>query len=139
MLDKEKIRIMSRCAIYEKGQGKADLQVNKYYQGDYVRLNVLKSLIGVSVAFVLCVGLYMVVRAEYFMEHIVSMDIMAFIMSILKWYVIVLVAFGVISTMFYMWKYADSIRRVRGYYKDLKSLEKMEENRSMRKTTEDEK
>ena len=90
-------------------------------------------------AFVLCVGLYMVVRAEYFMEHIVSMDIMAFIMSILKWYVIVLVAFGVISTMFYMWKYADSIRRVRGYYKDLKSLEKMEENRSMRKTTEDEK
>ena len=139
MLDKEKIRIMSRCAIYEKGQGRTDLRVNKYYRGDFVRLNVLKSLIGVSVAFVLCLGLYMVVRAESFMENIVGMDLMAFAMSILRWYVIVLIAFGAVSVMFYLWKYADCDRRVRGYYKDLKTIEKMEDDRRMGKMTEDEK
>ena len=36
MLNEDKIRIMSRCAMYEKGQGKEDLAVNRYYQGDYV-------------------------------------------------------------------------------------------------------
>ena len=63
MLNEDKIRIMSRCAMYEKGQGKEDLAVNRYYQGDYVRLNTLKTLIGVTVGFVLCFGLYLVLGA----------------------------------------------------------------------------
>lgn len=37
MLNKDKIQIMSRCAMYEKGQGKEDLAINRYFQGDYVR------------------------------------------------------------------------------------------------------
>ena len=137
MLDKEKIRIMARCAIYEKGQGKDDLRVNKYYQGDYVRLNVLKSLLGVTVGFILCLGLYMATRAEYYMKHIMNMDIMGLAMSILKLYVLVLIVFGVISILFYMWKYADCGHRIRGYYKDLKTLEKIDEDGDVKRTTED--
>ena len=83
MLNEDKIRIMSRCAMYEKGQGKEDLAVNRYYQGDYVRLNTLKTLIGVTVGFVLCFGLYLVLRAEYYMENIVGMDLMAFARNVL--------------------------------------------------------
>lgn len=64
MLNKDKIRIMSRCAMYEKSQGKEDLAINRYYQGDYVRLNTLKTLIGVTIGFILCLGLYIVMKAE---------------------------------------------------------------------------
>ena len=57
MLNEDKIRIMSRCAMYEKAEGKEDLKINRYFQGDYVRLNVLKTLIGATIGFVLCLGL----------------------------------------------------------------------------------
>lgn len=109
--------------MYEKGQGKDDLQINRYYQGDYVRLNTLKSLIGVTIGFILCFGFYLVLRAEYYMENIVGMDLWAFGKSVLKYYVLVLIIFAVISVLFYGWKYADAEKRVRWYYKDLKSLE----------------
>lgn len=137
MLNEDKIRIMSRCAMYEKGQGKEDLAVNRYYQGDYVRLNTLKTLIGVTVGFVLCFGLYLVLRAEYYMENIVGMDLMAFSRNVLMYYVIVLVIFAVISIVFYGWKYTDTQKRVRWYYQDLKALAEMDENRDKMNSTED--
>ena len=137
MLNEDKIRIMSRCAMYEKGQGKEDLAVNRYYQGDYVRLNTLKTLIGVTVGFVLCFGLYLVLRAEYYMENIVGMDLMAFVRHVLMYYVIVLVIFAVISIVFYGWKYTDTQKRVRWYYQDLKALAEMDENRDKMNSTED--
>ena len=137
MLNEDKIRIMSRCAMYEKGQGKEDLAVNRYYQGDYVRLNTLKTLIGVTVGFVLCFGLYLVLRAEYYMENIVGMDLMAFARNVLMYYVIVLVIFAVISIVFYGWKYIDTQKRVRWYYQDLKALAEMDENRDKMNSTED--
>lgn len=137
MLNEDKIRIMSRCAMYEKGQGKEDLAVNRYYQGDYVRLNTLKTLIGVTVGFVLCFGLYLVLRAEYYMENIVGMDLMAFARNVLMYYVIVLVIFAVISIVFFGWKYTDTQKRVRWYYQDLKALAEMDENRDKMNSTED--
>ncbi len=137
MLNEDKIRIMSRCAMYEKGQGKEDLAVNRYYQGDYVRLNTLKTLIGVTVGFVLCFGLYLVLRAEYYMENIVGMDLMAFARNVLMYYVIVLVIFAVISIVFYGWKYTDTQKKVRWYYQDLKALAEMDENRDKMNSTED--
>lgn len=137
MLNKDKIRIMSRCAMYEKGQGKEDLAINRYFQGDYVRLNTLKTLIGVTIGFILCLGLYIVMKAEYYMENIVGMDFLELAKSILKYYVIVLIMFAVISILFYGWKYADTQKRVRWYYKDLKSLDEINDGYNKNNSTED--
>ncbi len=50
MLNEKKIRLMTRTAIYEKREGKEDLKVNSYCGSDYVRFNMLKTLIGVTIA-----------------------------------------------------------------------------------------
>ena len=100
-------------------------------------MNTLKTLIGVTVGFVLCFGLYLVLRAEYYMENIVGMDLMAFARNVLMYYVIVLVIFAVISIVFYGWKYTDTQKRVRWYYQDLKALAEMDENRDKMNSTED--
>jgi ABC-type multidrug transport system permease subunit len=85
----------------------------------------LKSLIGATVGYVLCLGLYLVLRAEYYMENIVSMNPLTLARGFIIWYVIVLIIFAVISILFYGWKYADTQKRVRWYYKDLKDLDAM--------------
>ena len=46
MLNEEKIRWMTRASIYEKRQGHTDLERNEYFLGDYVRLHLLKNMIG---------------------------------------------------------------------------------------------
>lgn len=125
MLNQDKIRIMSRCAMYEKAEGKEDITIHHYFQGDYIRFNTLKTLIGVTIAFILCMGLYMILNAEYYMENIVTMDLMAFGKEILIIYAIVMVAFALISVIFYAWKYADAHKRVLWYYKDLQTLKSM--------------
>lgn len=125
MLNEDKIRIMSRCAMYEKAEGKEDIAIHHYFQGDYIRLNMLKTLIGVTIGFIMCFGLYLILNAEYYMENIVGMDLIAFGKEILVGYAIVMIVFAVISIVFYGWKYADAHKRVLWYYKDLQTLETM--------------
>ena len=52
MLNEEKIRWMTRASIYEKRQGHTDLERNEYFLGDYVRLHLMKNMIGVTVAYI---------------------------------------------------------------------------------------
>ena len=49
MLNEEKIRIMTRAAIYEQGKGEEDIKITSYSRSDYIRYNMLKTLIGVTV------------------------------------------------------------------------------------------
>ena len=76
MLNEEKIRIMTRAAIYEKGKGKEDLKVTAYGDSDYVRFNLLKTLIGATVAFLFIVGLYVAYNMDYFMANMMKLDMM---------------------------------------------------------------
>ena len=46
MLNEEKIRIMTRAAIYEQGKGEEDIKITSYSRSDYIRYNMLKTLIG---------------------------------------------------------------------------------------------
>ena len=49
MLNNRKVRLMTRLAIYEQTEGKEDVRISKYFRTDYVRLNVLKSIVAVTV------------------------------------------------------------------------------------------
>lgn len=125
MLNEDKIRIMSRCAMYEKAKGKEDIRIHHYFQSDYIRLNTLKTLIGVTFGFVMCFGLYLLINVEYFMNNIVTLDLMSVGKEILIIYGIVMIVFALISILFYGWKYADARKRVRGYYDDIQLLKEM--------------
>ena len=98
---------------------------NDIKSSDYIRLNTLKTLIGVTFCFVLCFGLYLMLNAEYYMANIVNLDLMSFGKEILIIYGIVMVLFALISILFYGWKYSDAHKRVLWYYKDLQTLKEM--------------
>ncbi|MBR3244994.1 MAG: hypothetical protein IKF90_20270 [Parasporobacterium sp.] len=44
MLNKKKVELMSKVALYEHGEGKTTLRLNKYYKTDYSSANFLASL-----------------------------------------------------------------------------------------------
>ena len=79
MLNEEKIRWMTRASIYEKRQGHTDLERNEYFLGDYVRLHLMKNMIGVTVAYILMVGLYAVCKIEDIFALAANMQLMVFL------------------------------------------------------------
>ena len=56
MLDKRKIRLMTRAAIYEKNYGEEDFKISSYYKKDYSSLNTWVTLIWITVGYGLAVG-----------------------------------------------------------------------------------
>lgn len=43
MINEEKVKIMTKIAMYEQGKGRRYLPVSKYYRSDYIGLALIKN------------------------------------------------------------------------------------------------
>ena len=68
MVDNEKVRIMTKIAIYEKNQEHEGLALSKYFREDYVRFNMLKTLVTSTICFWLFVAVSAVVNFEKYLQ-----------------------------------------------------------------------
>ena len=124
MLNKKKIRWMTRASIYEKREGKHDMKMNRYFLSDYVRLNVLINFVGVTIAYLILAGLYLLYKVEDVFRLITEMKIESLIKEIIVVYVIVLIVYTGFSILFYAWRYHVSSKRIKKYYRMLKLIDK---------------
>ena len=74
MVRDKNVKLMTRMAIYEKNAGKYEIPMTGYFKGDYVRLNVLKSIVGGTVAFAMALVLGILYKAEYILANVMKMD-----------------------------------------------------------------
>lgn len=119
---------MTKLALYEQNEGKEDIKLSKYYKSDYVRYNVLKTCIGVTVAYLLILLMIAVYYSEYFIREISVIDYKAIGEKALAVYIIILTVYIIGAIIGYGMKYEKSRRRLAHYYKKLKSLEKLYHN-----------
>ena len=76
MIDKRKVRLMTRAAIYEKEHGEEDLKIAGYYKKDYTSLNTWVTLIWVTAGFILLVGVIFLCYGEDMMEGLTVMRLL---------------------------------------------------------------
>ncbi|MCH5252470.1 MAG: hypothetical protein J1F22_05800 [Lachnospiraceae bacterium] len=69
MLSEEKIKKMIRLSDYENGQGSIDLERTKFMKMDYVRFQVIKTILSVAVSGVLVLCLVILYHLEYVMTN----------------------------------------------------------------------
>ncbi len=124
MLSKKKIKIMFRMADYERGKGKQDLNIIKFYKNDYVRLNMIKSLICVTFAYLLIVGLVAMYNIGYIIESTFDLPYRSIVIWIAGIYIALLVIYAFISLVVYAFKYDKARKRVKQYFRYLKYLQK---------------
>lgn len=125
MLNKEKIRIMTRAAIYEKGKGREDLKITAYGDSDYVRFNLLKTVIGATIAFILIAALFVFYKMDFFMANMMKLDLMKVGREILVVYLLFIAAYTAVSIIVYQTKYTIAKRRVRAYNEELEIIEEL--------------
>lgn len=134
MLDKRKIRLMTRAAIYEKRHGEEDLKVSGYYKKDYTSLNTWITIIWITVGYALLGGVLFLCYGDALLEGITIMRLFFYAAVALGAYLVLVIIYGIGAGNFYSKKHARAKQRVKRYMRDISRLEKMnnkkEKNRS---------
>lgn len=122
MVNEEKVRLMTRLAMYEQSTGREDLEKGKYFQHDYVKYNCLKTLVSTTVLFVIVLAAYIYYNMGDLITELVNMDFFGLAYEILIAYAVVCAAFMVMAWFLYTYRYRKAKPKLIKYNRDLKKL-----------------
>lgn len=137
MLNNQKIKKMHKLAVYESGVGKEDLAVSNYYRSDYIGLALIKNFFLTTIGYGILLVIYLGYKSEYLMANIHKMNLALFAVKIIGLYVIMLVAYSILTYIYSSVKYSRAQAGIQGYYKELTQMKKFydrEEKRNGRIT-----
>ena len=120
MINEEKVKIMTKLAMYEQGKGRKHLPVSRYYRSDYIGLALIKNFFLVTIGYILIVAAIGVYFGEYLLENIHKMNLIAMGIYLVIGYVVVLVVYSLMTYIQYSAK-----KSVRQYYSELTELSKI--------------
>ena len=123
MLNEERIRLMTRMACYEAGEGRKNVAIGNYFRG----LQVIKSVINATIAYVILFAVFIFYDFEVFMADIYKMDLLGFAKSVIIYYLIFTAAYALISYGVYTYRYTRARKSLKIYYNNLKKLTYMYE------------
>ncbi len=125
MLNVEKIKLMTKLAIYEKNEGKEDIPISKYYKSDYIRYNLLKSIVSVTIGYGLILVLIGIYNLEYIIGEAINLDYKVLGSQVLRVYLILMGIYLSISIILSTINYEKSRKGLKSYYNNLKKLRKI--------------
>ncbi|MBR1855244.1 MAG: hypothetical protein IJ794_19235 [Lachnospiraceae bacterium] len=129
MINEERVILMTKLASYEEHEGKRNMKIINYFRSDYIALQVLKSVFSATVAFALLFALYIFYDFEVIMQDIYKMDLIGFAKTVLTYYGITVLVYGLISYFICAYKYSKARRSLRAYQHNLKKLHSLYEER----------
>lgn len=113
---------MTKIAMDEKGKLKEDIKLARYFQGDYIRLQALKTFVTGTLAFVLILAFVGVYKSEYLIEQAVVLDYPEIGKQILGWYIVLMSVLLIATILGYAIKYRLSHKRANRYFVMLRKL-----------------
>ncbi len=123
MLNEERIRLMTKAAIYEKKTAGKKTGIIRYYRGDYVSYQMIKAILCMTIIFCIFLGGWAVLNMEYLMNNIHKMDLLAFGTKILFYYVVCVVLYGLAVYIASWRRYQTAQHDIKKYYKMLKDID----------------
>lgn len=122
MLNEERIKLMTKMASYEANEGKRNMSIGSYFRGDYISLQVIKSVVSATIAFAICFALFVFYDFEVFMADIYKMDLLSFGRNVLMIYVVFTAVYALISYLICTHRYSKARKSLKMYYNNLKKL-----------------
>lgn len=122
MLNEERVILMTRMASYESGKGRDNVKIGNFFRSDYVTIQVLKSVVCSTIAFLLGFGLYILYDFEMFMQNLYKLDLLAFGSNVLMYYAMTVVCYGVLVYIGCSIRYMMAKKGLKRFYQNLKKL-----------------
>lgn len=122
MLNEERVILMTKLASYEQKKGKKNIRINGYFRSDYLIMQMLKTILCSTIAYVLLLGMYMLYNLEAFTENLYEMDLIGFVQKIIMIYGVFLAVSCVLTYLIYSYRYVKARKSLRGFMGNLKKL-----------------
>ncbi|MBO6113147.1 MAG: hypothetical protein J6P45_08890 [Lachnospiraceae bacterium] len=121
-MDGDRVKLMTRMASFEANEGRQAIRICNYFRSDYVILNVVRSIVSSTIAFMLLAGLYIYYNIDTLLQEVYSMDIIETGKTIITWYILFVGTFALISYVVYSFRYDKARKSIKDYNNALKSL-----------------
>lgn len=122
MLSNEKIKWMTRAALYEKKEGKGSIRINRFRKSDYISWNMIKSIVGVTAGYALVVLLYLLGISESVLDELTLPYVIGIIERFLFVYLVLLVITGFVSFLIYYGRYQQAQKKTKMYVQYLRKI-----------------
>ena len=122
MLNEEKVVLMTRLAAYEKHKGKKHMKVRRYFRGDYLLMQMLKTVIYTTLAYAIMAGLYLLYNLEEMIENLYQIDLLGLLRQIITSYGVLVVISCVFTYIVYSYRYRKARKSQREFMNNLKKL-----------------
>lgn len=122
MIDATKVRMMTKLAIYESGEGKKELKMHRYSKGTYLSLKQLEGFFAMTLAYVLGAVLY---GSRYYTEIVTkgfAFDYRLLSGQLLFVYVIALLVNFIVTDRTERLRYGRMMAHIAEYDKNLFAL-----------------
>ncbi len=127
MLSEERIRLMTKMASYEEGEGKEYMPIKQYYRKDYVTLGLLKSFVTSSIAFGILLLCWILYEMEHITENLASRDLAELGSFVLALYIGFVAVYQVIALLVYNRRYTKATVSMKEYHSLMKKVQRLQE------------
>ena len=124
LLNENKVKMMTKMAIYEKNEGRKSLKMARYYKSDFVTFDILKNIITTSIAYVIIVVMVIMCNLEDMLAQANDIDYMRIGKQLCIYYVIMLVVFSIIAGLVSSYRYDKYQKGLKKYGSRLTKLER---------------
>ena len=124
MLNENKVKMMTKMAIYEKNEGRKMIKTAKYFKSDYIAFGVLRTLITTTKAFIIMLVMGVLYNIDKIITDINNLDYSAIVTGIIICYIVMLILFSVIALIVYSRQYDNSRKGLKRYFSRLNKLER---------------
>ncbi len=122
MVSEDKVKLMTKCAVYEKYYGKTELRMAGYFKKDYIKAETLKTLMGVLAAFGVGAVIYLLADYKRVFSELNQMHFIRLFAQMGAVLFVLLVLYFILSHVLYAKRYDHAKKHVIRYYRDLKQL-----------------
>ena len=127
MLDKRKIRLMTRMALYEQGEGVEDMKISAYYKKDYVSMKMIATFIWTTIGYACAMLLILAWGMTGWMEELNFGLLLMLAGVVILGYLALLIITLLVTSRICGRKHRDARMRMKRYNHGLLQLMKMYE------------
>lgn len=125
MVNEEKVRLMTKLAVFEENKGKKTLSIGDYYRSDFISKNLLSGFIAGTIAYFLLFTIWALHEGENLVQSLLELDFGHIIFLVIVFYGIFMVLYLTICYLVGDYRYRRSVKSLKAYKKALKRLENM--------------
>lgn len=140
MISEERVRRMFQLAVYDehKRKKKKEKKTTQYYQKDYISMEMIKSFVYGTIAFLIIIGMlgiYLMQKGTEWLDTTRSIVGLVIVLAIL--YIAFIVAFLVLTYKMYSARYANEKLRLKEYQKILQEVNELYEEEDAGRTPDE--